>query len=87
MFILIIHIGEEYIVWGKPVSIDFVKPGKRTVFAEFGLSSDQIAEVKRTVEEYGKCLFEFPCEVKNSEGQVIAKLNKGVYVKKERLEV
>lgn len=83
MFILIIHLGEEYIVWDKHASIDFVKPGKGSVFAEFKLTPDQIAEVKSIVDEKGKHIFEFPCEVKVAEGQLIAKLNKGVYVKRK----
>lgn len=83
MFILIIHLGEEYIVWDKHASIDFVKPGKGSVFAEFKLTHDQIAEVKNIVNEKGKHVFEFPCEIKSAEGQLIAKLNKGVYVKRK----
>lgn len=83
MFILIIHLGEEYIVWDKHASIDFVKPGKGTVFAEFKLDLDQIIEVKRVVEEKGRHVFEFPCEVRSAEGQLVAKLLKGVYVKKK----
>ena len=83
MFILIIHLGEEYIVWDKHASIDFVKPGKGTLFAEFMLTPDQIVEVKNIVDEKGKHIFEFPCEVKSAEGQLIAKLNKGVYVKRK----
>jgi acyl-coenzyme A thioesterase PaaI-like protein len=83
MFILIIHLGEEYIVWDKHASIDFVKPGKGSVFAEFKLIPDQIAEIKSIVDEKGKYVFEFPCEVKSAEGQLIAKLNKGVYVKRK----
>ncbi|WP_111669608.1 DUF4442 domain-containing protein [Algoriphagus litoralis] len=83
MFILIIHLGEEYIVWDKHASIDFVKPGKGTVFTEFKLTPDQIAEVKNIVDEKGKHVFEFPCEVKSAEGQLIAKLTKGVYVKRK----
>jgi len=83
MFILIIHLGDEYIVWDKHASIDFVKPGKGTVFAEFKLDLHQIEDVKRVIEEKGKHVFEFPCEVRNEEGIVIAKLLKGVYVKKK----
>lgn len=83
MFILIIHLGEEYIVWDKHASIDFVKPGKGTVFAEFKLNLDQIDEVKKIVRKNGKHVFEFPCEVKSAEGQLVAKLMKGVYVKKK----
>lgn len=83
MFILIIQLGEEYIVWDKHASIDFVKPGKGTVYAEFKLSPQEIANVKSLIESKGKHVFEFPCEVKNEAGETIARLTKGVYVKKK----
>lgn len=83
MFILIIQLGEDYIVWDKHASIDFVKPGKGTVYAEFKLSPEEIAKVKSLVESKGKRVFEFPCEVKNEAGETVARLIKGVYVKKK----
>lgn len=83
MFILVIHLGEEYIVWDKSASIDFVKPGKGTVYAEIRLAKDQIDEVKKVVDEKGKHVFEFQCEVKDEEGNVIAKLKKGMYVSRK----
>jgi acyl-coenzyme A thioesterase PaaI-like protein len=83
MFILIIHLGDEYIVWDKNASIDFRKPGKGTVFAEFKLSTTEIAEVKRVVDAQGKHTFEFPCEVRDEAGNLIASLKKGVYVRRK----
>ena len=81
MFILIIHLGEDYIVWDKSASIDFVKPGKGTLYAEFRLEKEQLDEVKKVVHERGKHVFEFHCEVRDKEGAVIAKLKKGLYVR------
>jgi len=83
MFILLIHLGDEYIVWDKNASIDFRKPGKGTVFAEFKLSTVEIAEVKRVVDTQGKHTFEFPCEVRDEAGNLIASLKKGVYVRRK----
>jgi acyl-coenzyme A thioesterase PaaI-like protein len=83
MFILIIQLGEEYIVWDKYASIDFQKPGKGTVYAEFKLSAQQVEEVKRKVDELGKDIFEFPCEVRDEAGNLIASLKKGVYVRRK----
>lgn len=83
MFILIANLGSEYIIWDKYAHIEFVKPGKGTVFATFSLSSEQIEEVKLKVDELGKYIFEFPCEVVDNSGVVISTLKKGVYVRRK----
>jgi len=83
MFILIIHLGDEYIVWDKYASIDFLKPGRGTVFAEFKLSPEQVKEAKKLADEHGKYTFEFPCEVRDEAGNLIASLKKGVYVRRK----
>ncbi|PZX54152.1 DUF4442 domain-containing protein [Algoriphagus chordae] len=83
MFIVLIQLGDEYIVWDKTASIEFVKPGKGTVYAEFKVSPSQIAEIKTAVDRDGKGVFEFPCEVKDAYGNIIAKLQKGIYVRRK----
>ncbi len=83
MFILMIQLGDKYIVWDKYASIDFQKPGKGTVFAEFKLSTEQVKEVKKVVDEQGKYIFEFLCEVRDEDGILIASLKKGVYVRRK----
>lgn len=86
MFILIANLGDQYLVWDKHGAIDFVKPGKGTVYAHFEVTPTEIEEVKQKVEELGKFVFEFPCEVRDEKGQLIAKLIKGVYVKKKEVK-
>ncbi len=83
MFILIINLGDGYIVWDKAASIDFKKPGKGTVYAEFSLTQLQIEEVKETVDTLGKKTFTFPCKLVSEAGETIAKLTKDVYVRKK----
>ena len=83
MFILIANLGDDYLVWDKHASIDFIKPGKGTVFAEFEISKKQLLEIKEKVNELGKFVFDFPCEVKSESGEVIVRVQKGVYVRKK----
>jgi acyl-coenzyme A thioesterase PaaI-like protein len=83
MFILIINLGKSYIVWDKAASIDFVKPGKGTVFAEFSLTSEAIESIREAVDAQGKKVFTFPCKVVDEEGKTIAILTKDVYVRKK----
>ncbi len=83
MFILIINLGEEYIVWDRSASIEFLKPGKGSVYADFSISQEEISNIKENVDSLGKNVFEFPCEVRDEKGMVVAKLNKGVCVRKK----
>lgn len=83
MFILIINLGEGYIVWDKASSIDFLKPGKGTVFAEFKISPKEISEIKEDVDKAGKKTVTFPCEVVSEEGILIARLSKDIYIRKK----
>lgn len=83
MFILIIHLGEEYIVWDKSASIGFVKPGKGTVYDEIRLEKEQIDEVRKVMDEQGKHIFEFQCEVKDEAGIVIVRMKKGLHVRRK----
>lgn len=83
MFILFFNLGKGYIVWDKAASIDFVKPGKGTVFAEFFLSRESIEAIKSEVDVVTKKVFTFPCEVKDADGNIIATLTKDVYVRKK----
>lgn len=86
MFILITNLGNDYIVWDKFAHIEFVKPGKGNVFATFSLTSTEIEGIKAKVDSVGKHVFEFPCEVRDGSGNLIASLNKGVYVRKRDFE-
>lgn len=83
MFILIINLGDDYIVWDKTATIEFVKPGKGTVFAEFNIKKEQITDIKYEVDQIGKKTFNFPCEVRDKDGIIIASVTKEVYVRKK----
>ncbi len=83
MFIILIQLGEEYIVWDKHANIEFVKSGKGTVYAEFQLSSEEIAEIKTAVDRDGKGVFDFICEVRDGDANTVAKVRKGVYVRRK----
>jgi acyl-coenzyme A thioesterase PaaI-like protein len=83
MFILMINLGKEYIVWDKAASIDFIKPGKGTVYAEFSIPQEDIAKIKNEVDKAGKKVFTFPCKVVGEEGNTIGLLTKAVYVRKK----
>ncbi|EOQ96031.1 hypothetical protein LEP1GSC195_3086 [Leptospira wolbachii serovar Codice str. CDC] len=82
MLILLERLGSDYIVWDKAGNMIFVKPGMGKVIAEFRISDSEIERIKEEIELKKKGDYLFTTEVKNEEGEVIAKLEKTVYIRK-----
>ncbi|MCX7957608.1 MAG: DUF4442 domain-containing protein [Deltaproteobacteria bacterium] len=83
MLLLMDALGDDYIVWDKSAAIEFVKPGKSTVFAEFYINNQKIEEIRRELEHRDKIYPEFLVNVIDKDGQVIAKVRKVIYVRKK----
>ena len=82
MFILMENLGEKYIVWDKAAKIDFVKPGAGTVYATFEVNEEELNSIKQEVNAKGKMNKIFHCEVKSETGEVIARVEKVLYIRK-----
>ncbi len=83
MFILLEHLGEDHIVWDQAASIDFVRPGRGTVTAEFKIGLREIDEIREKARLERNVRPKFYAEVKDSQGAVVARLHKTLYVKKK----
>lgn len=83
MVMVLKNLGKDYIVWDKRSEIEYVSPGKTTVFAEFNLLDDQLDEIKREVAETGKYLKWFEVDIKSADGTVVAIVKKQIYVRKK----
>lgn len=83
MFILIQNLGKNYIVWDKAASIEFKKPGLKTVTATFSISKEEIENIKNKVDIEGKGNFTFNTQVVNEQNETIAQVEKVVYVRKK----
>lgn len=82
MFILMENLGEKYLVWDKAATIDFVKPGQGTVYATFEVNEEELNSIKQEVDAKGKMNKIFHCEIKSEKGEVIAKVEKVLYVRR-----
>ncbi len=83
MFILMENLGKDYIVWDKAASIQFKKPGLKKVTATFEISRERIAEIKAYVDANMKGDFTFSTNVVNEQNEIIASVEKVVYVRKK----
>ena len=84
MLILMQHLGRDYIVWDKAAAIQFVKPGKGTVYATFHISPQTIAAIKAQADAGDKLEPIFNVDVVDGAGEVIAKIEKRLYVRKKK---
>lgn len=83
MVMLIRNLGPSYVVWDKAASIRYVKPGKSRVHAEFILNDQILSDIKKAVEVSGKVDWNFTVQVKDEAGQIIAEVEKVLYIKKK----
>ncbi len=82
MLILIEALGPAYIVWDKAATIRFRRPGRGTVQARFEITSEQVAEIRAVADRDGKAEPTFQAEVIDAEGQLIAEVEKLLYVRR-----
>jgi acyl-coenzyme A thioesterase PaaI-like protein len=82
--ILLRALGDGYIVWDKAASIQFVKPGRGMVTATFHIPPERIEEIRRAAQTSSKVEPLFTAEVRDSGGQVVARVEKLLYVRKKR---
>ncbi|PTQ90055.1 DUF4442 domain-containing protein [Agitococcus lubricus] len=83
MLMLMENLGKDYIIWDKAAHIDFISPGRGTVYAQFRLTSKQIGQVKLAAESGKSICPEYTVEVLGEDGKVVAKVIKTLYVKKK----
>lgn len=83
MLILMRALGSDYIVWDKAASIQFVKPGRGTLTAEFHIPPERVAEIRAQADSQRKVEPLFAVEVKNEAGEVVARVQKLLYVRKK----
>ena len=83
MLMLMENLGPDYIVWDKAASIRFRKPGKGRVKAEFRLTDAQLEEIREKLKTQEKYEPTFVVEVKDEAGDVVAEVQKVLYIRRK----
>ena len=81
MIMLLHNLGDDYLVWDKSGSIEYVAPGRGTVEAHFHLTGERIAEIRAQAAAGEKVLPEFVIDVKDEAGTMVARVRKILYVR------
>ncbi|MFK7873046.1 MAG: DUF4442 domain-containing protein [Oligoflexales bacterium] len=83
LFILIEKLGDDHILWDKTSEIDFLKATHETVYADFHISAKEIESIRKQALTKFKVIYTFYAEIKNENGEVIAKIKKDLYIRRK----
>lgn len=75
------RLGSGYVVWDKHAEINYLKPGKGRVYADFILTPEEIDQIKKATANNEKTLPVFHTKIYDAEQQIIATVKKTLYVR------
>lgn len=84
MLMLIRILGKAYLVWDKSAHIDFIKPGRGTVTADFVLDEKTIGAIKARTADGEKYLPQLSVEIRDEQGELVARVIKTLYIRRKK---
>jgi acyl-coenzyme A thioesterase PaaI-like protein len=84
MLILMRVLGNDYIIWDKAASIKFVSPGRGKVTATFHIPPERVDQIRADADRDGKTEPTFSVDVLDEQGQVVAHVEKLLYVRRKK---
>ncbi|MBE7214921.1 DUF4442 domain-containing protein [Shewanella benthica] len=86
MLLLMQLLGRDYFIWDKAADIEFLKATKKKVTCVISISDNDLEEIKQGTQGGDKYFPTFTLEIKDEMGEVIARVNKTLYVKRKPLK-
>ncbi|WP_106814389.1 PaaI family thioesterase [Microbacterium timonense] len=84
-FMLVMHqLGRDYVVWDTRGEIEFLKPGRGVLTAQFTVPREKAAELRERARGGAKVLEWFETEITDRSGDVVARVRREVYVREKR---
>lgn len=78
------NLGRDYIVWDKSGSIDYRKPGRGRVRAEFRIDQVFIDEIRRATAGGDKFEPNLAVDILDDEGDVVSHVTRTLYIRRKR---
>ena len=78
MLLLMRRLGNNYIVWDKSASIDFIRPGKGKVMARFELTDERVDAIRAATANGDQMLPEVDVDLVDESGEMIPRLHKAL---------
>jgi len=80
--LMLAHVlGGDYLIWDQAAEIEFLKPGRGVVSADFHLDAGEIGRLRREAADGSKLLPEYTVEIRDAGGELVARVRKRLYVR------
>jgi acyl-coenzyme A thioesterase PaaI-like protein len=84
-FMLVMHqLGRDYVVWDTRGEIEFLKPGRGVLTAQFDVPAHRVDDIRAGAEGGAKVLEWFETEITDRSGDVVARVRREVYVREKK---
>lgn len=83
MLLLMQLLGKEYLVWDKSANIEFIKPSKTKVAAKIIITNEDLEKIIENTKNGDKYFADFTIEVSDISKELVAKVQKIVYIRKK----
>ena len=84
-FMLVMHqLGRDYVVWDTRGEIEFLKPGRGVLTAEFEVTREKAEELRQRAHGGAKVLEWFETVITDRHGDVVAKVRREVYIREKK---
>src|SRR3954468_17254908 len=83
MLMIMMQLGDGYVVWDKSGTIEFLKPGRGRVRARFEVPPTLLAQLKQETDAAGKINPKLEATVFDEEGQAIARVTKVLSIRRK----
>lgn len=84
MLMTLQQIGPEYVVWDQSAQIDFVSPGRGTVYAKFRMPREEIERLRQEAASGQAVRPQYDVNLTDKDGKVIARVKKTLYVRRKK---
>ena len=82
MLMMMRQLGAGYVVWDRAGAVRYLKPGKGVITANFVLPAEEVARVRGLLGESGKLDQTYTVDLRDAVGQLIAQVEKTLYIRK-----
>jgi acyl-coenzyme A thioesterase PaaI-like protein len=83
MLMLMMQLGDRYVVWDKSASIDFLRPGRGKVKARFEMPRERVEEIRAETDAKGKINPTFEVTILDAQGEAVARVRKVLSVRRK----